>query len=103
MGSPEVTSTATVHILTAVALEVSPNSYCYSICRNWQAYLVPQCRPRRPALSMRTKAEIAALEEANGSPSGFDSAHSFLTEFQRAALDAALAAKQTAPGQSSPL
>ncbi|DBB15681.1 TPA: hypothetical protein ACH3X3_003889 [Trebouxia sp. C0006] len=49
---------------------------------------------------MRTKAEIAALEEANGSPSGFDSAHSFLTEFQRAALDAALAAKQTAPVQA---
>ncbi len=48
---------------------------------------------------MRTKAEIAALEEANASPSGSDSAHSFLTESQRAALDAALAAKQTAPGQ----
>ncbi|KAA6420824.1 MAG: hypothetical protein FRX49_09213 [Trebouxia sp. A1-2] len=48
---------------------------------------------------MRTKAEIAALEEANGSPSGSDSAHSFLTESQRAALDAALAAKQTAPVQ----
>lgn len=48
---------------------------------------------------MRTKAEIAALEEANGSASGSDSAHSFLTESQRAALDAALAAKQTAPGQ----
>ncbi|KAL3152918.1 hypothetical protein ABBQ38_012224 [Trebouxia sp. C0009 RCD-2024] len=41
---------------------------------------------------MRTKAELEAL---NGSSSDFS--HSFLTESQRAALDAALAAKQTAP------
>lgn len=50
---------------------------------------------------MRTKAEIAALEAANGTGNDHvpESAHSFLTESQRAALDAALAAKQTAPGQ----
>lgn len=42
---------------------------------------------------MRTKAELEALN-ANSS----EHSHSFLTESQRAALDAALAAKQTAPG-----
>lgn len=46
---------------------------------------------------MRTKAEIAALEAANGSQPDAGSPHSFLTEAQRAALDAALAEKQTAP------
>ena len=45
---------------------------------------------------MRTKAELEAL---NGGSSEFS--HSFLTESQRAALDAALAAKQSAPGDSS--
>lgn len=43
---------------------------------------------------MRTKAELEALN-ANSS----EHSHSFLTESQRAALDAALAAKQTAPGE----
>ena len=64
-------------------------------------YLLSRCWLSIFAAKMRTKAEIAALEAANGS--GHDhvpeSAHSFLTESQRAALDAALAAKQTAPGQ----
>ena len=50
---------------------------------------------------MRTKAEIAALAAANGSNPSLDSSHSFLTESQRSALDAALAAKQTAPGETS--
>ena len=49
---------------------------------------------------MRTKAELAALEEeANGHHSDSALSSSFLTEAQRAALDAALAAKQTLPGQ----
>ena len=51
---------------------------------------------------MRTKAELAALKEANGNHPSSESASSFLTEAQRAALDAALAAKQTSPGQGSP-
>ena len=44
--------------------------------------------------AMRTKAEWEAL-----SASSSEFSHSFLTESQRAALDAALAAKQTAPGE----
>ena len=52
---------------------------------------------------MRTKAELAALEEANGNHSSSESASSFLTEAQRAALDAALAAKQTSPGLDNPI
>lgn len=44
---------------------------------------------------MRTKAELEALNATSSEYS-----HSFLTESQRAALDAALAAKQTAPGES---
>ena len=51
---------------------------------------------------MRTKAELAALEEeANGHHSDSGLSSSFLTEAQRAALDAALAAKQASPGQRS--
>lgn len=50
---------------------------------------------------MRTKAELAELANANGNGSEQDhiASHSFLTEHQRAALDAALAAKQTAPSE----
>lgn len=48
--------------------------------------------------AMRTKAELEAL---NAAQSGSEYAHSFLTESQRAALDAALAAKQTAPGNTA--
>ena len=45
--------------------------------------------------AMRTKAELEALNASSSEQS-----HSFLTESQRAALDAALAAKQLAPGES---
>lgn len=64
----------------------------YLVSRRWLSIF---------AAKMRTKAEIAALEAANGTGNDHvpESAHSFLTESQRAALDAALAAKQTAPGQ----
>lgn len=54
---------------------------------------------------MRTKHEIAELAKANASANGTEeehtASHSFLTEHQRAALDAALAAKQTSPSESS--
>lgn len=52
---------------------------------------------------MRTKAELAELAKANASATGeeekLNGSQSFLTEHQRAALDAALAAKQTSPGK----
>ena len=48
---------------------------------------------------MRTKAELAELASANVIEQEHAESHSFLTEHQRAALDAALAAKQTAPSK----
>lgn len=68
------------------------------------AVQVPQLLlPEGDLYTMRTKAELAELASANGSEQEHIESHSFLTEHQRAALDAALAAKQTAPSKPSAL